>query len=583
MERKMDTQPSNQGASTPHTAEEVLKLVIQDLDNFRQDLTHQLGQDVSRLRAEKEQLNEDVNKLRKQYEQLQVQQLESLSQRQIAQQQLWLKQLAQVLANNLQKQLGHKIKELKESVDPGLQQGVSSGGGLPMTNSPDNYYESANELGSSLSATLSRTFDTLKQELDSYESDLCVQLNNMRGMEQQSEVILETLLSRLQGQLESNNVVLSRNFQTFQSDPRNSLNNASSEISTPIESPEIAQISKPESTAKFQKSPSQVQIGLILALLSAAVLSLFNVCVKMVFNTPPQPYQVFGGLFSVSGLINPDVWNSLLILLLRQGVVMLLMPLVATFLYPAVWSDIEHLIKSKNFSLWWKVIGSAFFLFLSQVLIYISIGNIPTGIAMTIFFIYPIITVLLSWGLFGDSPSVLRICAMVIIGLGGILVIPGGVGNYQPGVMAGVAASITFSGYILLTQMSAGKLHPIPFSLINFAGIFVFSALGMMMPKPVEWSANFDPSLWSSLIVISIILGFLTISSYVLNSFAIKFAGAARASIMGTLGPPLTALIALFTIGEALGVKEIFGIILVIIGVAAMSFERMFGVKRKPS
>ncbi len=586
MERKMDTQPSNQGAETPKSAEEVLKLVIQDLDSFRQNLTNQLGQDVNRLRVEKEQLNEDVSRLRTQYEQLQSQQLESLSQRQIAQQQLWLKQLAQVLANNLQQQLGQKIRELRENVDPGLQQGGFPGGELPMTNLPNSYYEPANELGYSLSATLTRTFDTLKQELDSYESDLSVQLNNMRGMEQQGEVILETLVSRLQAQLERNSVVSSGTYQTSQSGSRNSVNSTSSETSTPVrspvESPETPPAPKVESTAKPQKSASQVQVGLILALLSAALLSLFNVCVKIIFNTSPEPHLIFG-LFPMPGLINPSVGNSLLILLLRLIVVMLFMPIVATFLYPAVWNDIERFIKSKDFSLWWKVIGSAFFLFLSQVLIYISIGNIPTGIAITIFFIYPIITVLVSWGLFGDRPSLVRICAMVIIGLGGILVLPSGAGNYQQGVWAAVGAGITFSGYVLLTQMSAGKLHPIPFSLVNFAGIFVFSALGLMIPLPMEWSANIDPTVWSGLIISGIILGILTLFSYLLNSFAIRFAGAARASIVGTSGPALTALLALVTIGEVLGVKQVFGMILVIIGVAAMSFERMFAAKQKTS
>ncbi|NEP37882.1 MAG: hypothetical protein F6K35_00695 [Okeania sp. SIO2H7] len=184
----MNTQPPNQGAETPKSPEEVLKLVIQDLDSFRQNLTNQLSQDVYRLRVEKEQLNEDISKLRKQYEQLQSKQLESLSQRQIAQQQLWLKQLAQVLANNLQKQLGQKIRDLTESVDPGLQQAGIPGGELPMTNPSNNYYGTTNEFGDSLSGVVTGTFEALKQELDSYQSDLSVQLNSMRSMEQQGEI-----------------------------------------------------------------------------------------------------------------------------------------------------------------------------------------------------------------------------------------------------------------------------------------------------------------------------------------------------------------------------------------------------------
>ncbi|NES76027.1 MULTISPECIES: EamA family transporter [Okeania] len=586
----MNTQPPNQGAETPKSPEEVLKLVIQDLDSFRQNLTNQLSQDVYRLRVEKEQLNEDISKLRKQYEQLQSKQLESLSQRQIAQQQLWLKQLAQVLANNLQKQLGQKIRDLTESVDPGLQQAGIPGGELPMTNPSNNYYGTTNEFGDSLSGVVSGTFEALKQELDSYQSDLSVQLNSMRSMEQQGEVILEALVSRLQAQLENNHTVSSRTYEVSQSGSNNSANTTSSGKSmlttSPVESSEVSPKSKTESTAKPKKSASQVQVGLILALLSAALLSLFNVCIKVILNTPPQPSTIFG-LFPVEGLINPNVGNSLLILLLRLIVVMLLMPIVATFLYPAVWSDIERLIKSKDFSLWWKVIGSAFFLFLSQVLIYISIGNIPTAIAITIFFIYPIITVLVSWGLFGDRPSMIRIFAMVLIVIGGFLVLPSGEGDYQQGILAAVGAGITFSGYVILTQMSAGKLHPIPFSLVNFAGIFVFSALGLMMPLPTEWSVNInmDPSVnvWSGLIVSGIILGILTLSSYVLNSFAIRFAGAARASIIGTSGPALTALFALLVIGEVLLLKQLLGMLLVIIGVAAMSFERMFAARQKTS
>lgn len=43
-----------------------------------------------------------------------------------------------------------------------------------MINFLDNYYEFVNELGFFLFVILSRIFDILKKELDSYESDFCV-------------------------------------------------------------------------------------------------------------------------------------------------------------------------------------------------------------------------------------------------------------------------------------------------------------------------------------------------------------------------------------------------------------------------
>ncbi|MDJ0556963.1 MAG: EamA family transporter [Microcoleaceae cyanobacterium MO_207.B10] len=587
----MDTQPPNQGAETPQSAEEVLKSVIEDLDSFRQNMTNNFNEDLQRLRAEKQQLSEDVERLRQQYEQLQSQQLESLSQRQIAQQQLWLKQLAQVLANNLQQQLGQKIRELRENSHPlRLEVGGIPGEELPMTNPPGNsYYDPGAEFGEPLFATLTRTCEALEQELDSYHSHLSQQLNNMRGMEQQGEMILETLVNRLKVELENTSGVSSVSAESSQFGSRNSGSTVSSAppaVTSPVRPPEPPPTPPSETQVrpKVPKSASQVQIGLILALLSATVLSLFNVCLKILLATSSEPRIIFG-LFEVEGLIVPNIGNSLLILLLRLIVVMLLMPLVATFLYPAVWTDIERFIKSKDFALWAKVIGSAFFLFLSQVLIYVAIGNIPTGIAITIFFIYPIITVLASWGLFGDRPSVVRIFSMVVIIVGACLTLPSGgaEGNFQQGILAAGAAGITFSGYVLLTQMAAGKLHPIPFSLVNFAGIFVFSALSLIMPLPPTWDVNIDASIWPGLIVGGIVLGVLTLFSYLLNNFAIRFAGAARASIIGTSGPALTALFAFVMIQEVLGLPQIFGMILVIIGVAAMSFERMFAANKKTS
>ena len=591
----MNTQPTNQGAETPKSPEEVLKSVIQELDSFGQNVTNHLSQDLHRLTVEKQQLSEDIDRLRKQYEQLQSQQLESLSQRQIAQQQLWLKQLAQVLANNLQQQLGQKIRELRENDHPLiLEQSGTPGEDLSITGHPGNdYYDPNTHFGEPLSATLSRTLEGLQEELDSYYSELSQQLSNMRGMEQQGEMILDTLVSRLRVELENTSRV-SSNVSTEISTSGSSKpeNNISPPTSTPanastVKSSEAPPVVKSESNTaqpKLSKSASQVQIGLILALLSATVLSLFNVCLKIILDTPPQPHMIFG-LFSREGLIIPNVGNTLLILLLRLIVVMLLMPILATFLYPAVWSDIERFVKSKDFSLWWKVIGSAFFLFLSQVLIYISIGNIETGIAITIFFIYPIITVLASWGLFGDRPSIIRMFAMVVISFGAFLTFPseGAEGNFQLGILAAVGAGITFSGYVLLTQMAAGKLHPIPFSLVNFAWIFIFSCLGLMMPLSPEWSISIEASKWSGLIVGGIVLGVLTLFSYLLNNFAIRFAGAARASIIGTSGPALTTLFAFIMIQEVLGFTQILGMILVIIGVAAMSFERMFIAKKKAS
>ena len=68
-------------------------------------------------------------------------------------------------------------------------------------------------------------------------------------------------------------------------------------------------------------------------------------------------------------------------------------------------------------------IVSGCFLFLSQVMLYIAIGQISTGMAIALLFVYPIVSGLLSWLLFRESPSKFRALAYGIIVLGIFLVL----------------------------------------------------------------------------------------------------------------------------------------------------------------
>ncbi|MDF2207655.1 EamA family transporter [Arthrospira platensis NCB002] len=557
---KQDYQPQPSVNDDSRPPEEVLNAVIQEVEAFHRNFRDRLSQDVLRLQQDKDRLIADIENLQRQHQELQSQKSQTLSERDLAQQRVWLKQLAQILANNLQRELIARINQIRVESDQPLLSGedtpmLSGSSEAPADLAPQ-------ELEAVLEGSLNQTFHGLQQELNSYHSDLSERLSNMQTLEQQVETLLETVVNRLRQQL----------------NPTEELTPDSSRVLPPEsgDKSELKITHKPK-PPQAPNAPSSVQVGLFLALMSALVLSLFNVCLRILLKTSDTPKVMFG-LFEVDGVITPGLGNSLLILLLRMIVVMLLMPFLATFLYPAVWSDIRRFFNSGDSKLMATVIGSGFFLFLSQVCIYIAIGEIPTGIAITIFFVYPIITVLASWGLFGDRPSLIRIGAMFTILIGGILSLPnffgGAAGNTEIGVLAALGAGIAFAGYVLLTQIAAGKLHPIPFSLVNFASIFVFCSLSLML-LPDNLGLEVNPDLWNPIIIGGAILGVLTLLSYLLNNFAIRSAGAALASIIGTSGPALTALLAFLIIGEALSFKQISGMGLVIIGVGSMSVERI--------
>ncbi|MGB3535707.1 MAG: DMT family transporter [Microcoleaceae cyanobacterium] len=570
---KQDNQPPPLDFSKNQSADAVLSAVVQELDTLHRQVKQELSQDIQRLQRDKNKLVEDVERLQQQHEQLQQERFHALSERQIAQQQVWLKQLAQVLASNLQHELIKRINQLRETNNPAILDPDPNN--LLAANQIEGEMSSG-ELEAVLDNSLNETFQSLQHELSNYQSSLSQRLHQVQTMEQQVDGLLETVVVRLKDQLQSNHPVATN--------PNPS--------PLPTSSPEIIPpqptVSPADPTPPPPKPSNSVQLGLFLALMSAVALSLFNVCLKLILQGP-EPREIFGlfipgGLFQIEGFVSPGLGNSLLILLLRMIVVMALMPVLATVLYPAVWTDLRRFLQSGDTKLMLTVVGSGFFLFLSQVCIYIAIGQIPTGIAITIFFIYPIVTVLASWGLFGDKPTAVRVIAMIVILTGGILCLPsffaGAAGNTQLGIIAGVLAGITFAGYVLLTQIAAGQLHPIPFSLVNFAAIFVFCAVSLIL-LPDRFSLDINPDAWNGILIGGVVLGVLTLLSYLLNNFAIRSAGAALASIIGTSGPALTALFAFFVIGEAITGKQIFGMALVILGVGAMSVERIMAGRKK--
>jgi len=133
---------------------------------------------------------------------------------------------------------------------------------------------------------------------------------------------------------------------------------------------------------------------------------------------------------------------------------------------------------------------------------------------------------------------------------------------------------------VLLVGIDTKKLHPMPFNIMSFAAVFVFAAIVLMLPLPAGLSLEVEPTALTGLLMSSVVLGVLTLGSYMLNNIAIRFAGSALASIIGTSGPALTALFGWIAIGERLQLRQWGGVGLVTLGVVGLSLERMLKAKR---
>ncbi len=620
----LNSQP-NQADST--AMEQVLKSVTQDLRTLQHEVVSQMGHDISRLQAERSRLLNDIEKLQAQNQLLQSEHQVLLTQQQLDQQKLWAKQLAQALASQL---YGILAQRLKQSGFPLQAEGQLLEGEV---------YDRERKTMLAVDHSVNELLVALQQDLSSHQSALSQQLDRMQTLEHQGEALLDALVSRLSDRLQTELAeapplqVPSSSYGQAAAMPAASPDYTPSRLSDDAmsqaafaadldrsiaTSPSTLRSQSPQSASKDAADPlpphpsagasaggddrrsassapspsssstrpakptkaSASQIGLVLILVSTLALSLHNVVVGII-----------GWDTSVFGLINlprsislNSLPNSLLILWLRMVVVVPVMWFVAKGLYPPVWRDVRAFLMARDLRQVITVIGSGFFLFSSQVLIYIAISAISPGVAVTILFMYPLVTVPLAWLLFGDRPTLLRGAVMFAILLGVILTasprLASATNISGSGVIAAVFSGIFFALYLISMQISFKKLHPVPVSFIQFFTIFTLASM-MLLPFGVQE----PPDNLMGLLIGGIVLGTLTLIGYLLNNLGVKRLGAARASIVASSGPVLTALLAfLLTPSDrtALQSIQLVGILSVTLGVVALSFERML-IQKQPN
>ncbi len=597
--------PTGSGFRGPRSAESVLRDVTQDLQNLQDSLITQLNEDVVWLKAEKSRLIQEIDQLRQQSEALKSHRDDLQTQQHLAQQQQWAKQLAQALAVHLQALMSQKLDQMAESSTANRLAPAAT----PPPPLANGHTDHAYQVLASLDATLTSTFRTLQQDLSSYESSLTQQLNRIHSMEKQGEVILSALITRLSEQLQQEIAKTAtpevvRPFPGFagygqsaatdhygyQQDaagdrwPQDLNGNGSKgtlvgERPLPPSYPPPPPPPATPAPAAPKKS-SFAQIGFILVLLSSFALSFHNVVVQILF----KERMVFGSM-PMGGFITPGFGTSVLILWLRMVIVLPMMAILAGFLYPPIWKDIRTAITSSDRDPLKNMIFSGFLLFLSQVLIYAALGQIPVGIAVSIFFIYPVVTVFLAWKQFGDRPTPFRLMVMLVICLGAALTLnwqAKASGNFLWGCIAAGLSGLAFAGYVLVTGLSTRKFNPVPVTLMQFFTILVLSSVMMVFPLSDQFRPV-PPSNWAGFGIGCLVLGAATLLGYLFNNFGIRLIGPGPASIIGATGPAFSAVLAALMIAQTLQPLQWWGVALVTLGAVGINLERVLGWSKPPA
>jgi uncharacterized protein (UPF0335 family) len=178
-------------------AENALWDVVEDLENLQKNLLRTLQEDVKRLETEKNRLSKDIEKLVEEKEKLQ-------QSRQITEQQVLIRQLAEVLAKHISSQLQSSLKTLATQAIEQDRPEQNALNPSELHNNTTEINQNVSKMIDNLDDTVTIAFSSLLQELKNYQSNLSQQLSRMYSQQQQGEAILAEFVNRLRSELDRN-------------------------------------------------------------------------------------------------------------------------------------------------------------------------------------------------------------------------------------------------------------------------------------------------------------------------------------------------------------------------------------------
>lgn len=201
---------------------------------------------------------------------------------------------------------------------------------------------------------------------------------------------------------------------------------------------------------------------------------------------------------------------------------------------------------------------------------------IPSGVATTIHFIYPISVSLIMVLFFKERRSMILMLSAILSLLGVAMMCwtTGGETINEVGVIIASVTILTYSLYIVginKTSISSMNAEVLTFYiLLSGAIIFMFFAFATTGIEPVS-----GVSAWAHLVL----LAFLpTVLSDLTLILAIKYAGSTITSILGSMEPLVAVFIGVIYFHEFFALSSFFGLLLIIISVILVI---LFGARKK--
>ncbi len=188
-------------------------------------------------------------------------------------------------------------------------------------------------------------------------------------------------------------------------------------------------------------------------------------------------------------------------------------------------------------------------------------------------FTYPIMVALLSWVFFREKITMRIVTSLAISYVGVSLLFfneaPSAT-TKESQVLLGTGlvalAAFSFAIYLIFSKAFVSRFGSLIFTSLAMSSSMVFIIIQFLATHKLE-DLNVSGRVWFLCFLLAV---FSTVIPSFFTSEAINRIGATKTSIMGSVGPVMTIILAVNLLGEEFGAPQIAGLLLVLLGVSLL-------------
>ena len=204
----------------------------------------------------------------------------------------------------------------------------------------------------------------------------------------------------------------------------------------------------------------------------------------------------------------------------------------------------------------------------TALLLFTAYNYIPTGMATTVHFTYPVFVILGSILFLKEKVRPLKILCVGLCFAGILLFYGGGEGNVHPlGILLAFLSGITYSFYIIYLERSS--LAGLPSLKLIFYMHAVASVLLLAICAGTgRFTVHLTAYAWIMAVILAVGIAFVAVYCF---QRGVQLIGAQNASILSTLEPITSLVVGVIAYQESFGLSGILGCVLILASVVIVA------------